>query len=159
MFFLCAEARSALSPYPHPLGSQAVSAAASCLWAAAETAACTSCLGCSATWPRAQATRACPGQGSGDSLPMCQLLRGTMSAKKRNTIKPTRSQAAFSFPHACQSEQCQWKAISLPQETSGGLSFKQVLWLLLSFNFTYMSFKLAHYYYLSFSRHYILHES
>ena len=43
------------------------------------------------------------------------------------------------------------------QKISVVLSTKQLLWLLLSFNNVYVSFKLAHFYYLSFGKHCILH--
>lgn len=43
------------------------------------------------------------------------------------------------------------------QKISVVLSTKQLLWLLLSFNNIYVSFKLAHFYYLSFGKHCILH--
>lgn len=90
----------------------------------------------STTLPQAQATSGKPRAGPWEQ---CVV--------KQKTTHPTTSQSAFYFHHAWEHKQCQWQNTSPPWEASLGLSFKQLLWLQLSFNYTYINFKLAHFYY------------
>lgn len=150
-FSLCVGKSPLVISSPLHLSSGSGFAALPFLWAAMWTVPCLFFLALDprSLHPGLGPPVATKSRAVGTGPPACQLLRGTVCVKKQKTIKPTRSQTAFIFT-------LHGKLNNV--KSSVGLSFKQWLWLLVSFNYTHIRFTLAHFYYLFLNRHCILHE-